>query len=229
MSLNRIKPAILIFLLLSATAVLINSCVHAPYVLPVSERTGDPTICFERDVLPIFIANCTRSGCHNAQDHRSGYALDSYQDIMKKGIVPGNTAASVIWESIAIKTWNVSHMPVDGSINATQLDVIKRWIQTGAIDSGACNATCDSNNYTFSGSILPLIQLYCTGCHNSPSAAGGALTDYSTIQTAAVSGRLIGDIEHLSGYNAMPLGGAQLSDCQIAQVKKWVAAGALNN
>ena len=53
--------------------------------------------------------------------------------------------------------------------------------------------------------------------------------DYNSVMTAATTGRLIGDISHLSGYNDMPLGGTQLQDCQIKQVKKWVAAGALNN
>ncbi|MDR3680123.1 MAG: hypothetical protein P4L41_09170 [Flavipsychrobacter sp.] len=199
--------------------------------MPVNLRTGDPTICFERDILPIFQSNCAKGGCHDASSGRSGYVLDNYKDVIKKGIVPGNPAASKIWQSISMKIFNVEVMPQDGpSLSATDLDLIKRWIATGAIDSGACSTNnCDTTSFTYSGTIAPLMQKYCIGCHNSPSVAGGSLADYTSVKDAAVNGRLLGDIEHLPGYNAMPLGGNMLEDCQITQVKKWVAAGAPNN
>ena len=213
-----------------AMVVTINSCVHAPYVLPVADRTYDPTICFERDILPIFISNCAKSGCHNASSGASGYVLDNYNDIIRKGIVPGNVAASKIWESVDMNIFGVTHMPVQAAgLTTGQLDLLRRWIVAGAVDSGACANNCDSTNYTYSGAILPMMQLNCVGCHNSASAQGGSLADYSSIKAAAVSGRLIGDIKHTPGYNAMPLGGMQLSDCQVAQVTRWVAAGALDN
>ena len=74
-----------------------------------------------------------------------------------------------------------------------------------------------------------MMQTYCVGCHNSAAASGGSLNDYTSVMQAAVNGRMIGDVSHLSGYNAMPLGGTMLEDCQITQIKKWVAAGAPNN
>ena len=205
-----------------------NSCVHAPYVMPVSQRTGDPGICFESDILPIFVSNCAKSGCHDAQTRAGDYVLDNYQDIVSRGIVPGNVAASKIWESVTTGG-EEGKMPVGATaLNATQLDLLRRWISTGAIDGGACAAACDSNNFTYSGAIAPLMNNYCVGCHNSVAAPGGSLTDYNSVRTAAVNGRLIGNIMHTAGYNAMPPG-YQLSDCQVAQVKKWVDAGGPNN
>jgi hypothetical protein len=156
--------------------------------------------------------------------------LDNYADIMRKGIVPGNIAASKIWESVAITTSGDKKMPADrASLNASQLDVLKRWIVAGAVDSGDCTSNCDSTNYTYSGAIAPMISTYCLGCHNSAGAQGGSLADYTSVRNAAVTGRMLGDIRHLTGYNAMPLGGIKLSDCQINQVAKWVADGAPNN
>ncbi len=100
----------------------------------------------------------------------------------------------------------------------------------GAIDTGGCSSNvCDTNSFTYSGAIAPLMQVYCTGCHNATSAPGGSLADYNSVRVAAVNGNMIGDISHLSGYNAMPQGGAKLAECQILQIKKWVAAGAPNN
>ena len=231
MRINR-KNLAYSFLLFAAIFVIINSCTHPPYVMPVSQRTGDPNICFERDILPIFISNCAKSGCHDAESHKSGYKLDNYTDIMKKGIVPGNYAASVIWQSVAVKSFNVSSMPIESAaLSAGDIQLIRTWIATGAIDSGvSCSVNpCDSNNFTYSEAIAPLMKKYCTGCHNSPSSTGGSLADYNSVKEASVNGKLIGNIEHLPGYNAMPTTGIKLSDCQIAQVKKWVAAGALNN
>ncbi len=215
-------------LIFGAGTMMVNSCVHAPYVLPENKRTNDPSICFESDILPIFISNCAKSGCHDAHSGEKGYVLDNYQNIVRKGIVPGNIAASKIWESVAISK-NEDKMPQGApGLNAVQLDLLRRWIVAGAVDGGACTVTCDSNNYTFSGAIKPMIDGYCVGCHNSAAAKGGALTDYNTIMTAAVSGRLIGNISHSAGYNAMPPG-YQISNCEITQMKKWVATGAPNN
>ena len=227
---KNLKVNGLLIFTLAIVALGINSCTHAPFVLPENQRTNDPNICFERDILPIFISNCTQSGCHNAQSNKSGYVLDSYNNIIKKGIVPGNYAASKIWMSVVYNTGEGGKMPKNApALTATELDLIKRWIAYGAVDSGACTNSCDTANFTYNKAILPLIQTYCVGCHNSASAPGGGLTDYTSIMTAAVNGRMIGDISHQAGYNAMPKGGLTLSDCQVTQVKKWVAAGALNN
>lgn len=218
-------------LIIVAGTVAINSCVHEPYVLPASLRTNDPNICFERDILPVFVSNCAMSGCHNAQSHKGGYTLDNYQDIVSKGIVPGNYAASSVYESMVSGNSGEDGglMPRNApALSGTQLDLIKRWIVAGAVDAGACASACDSNNFTYSGAIAPMMRTYCVGCHSSPTSTGGSLADYNSVMNAAVNGKLIGNISHQPGYNAMPIG-MQLSDCEIAQVKKWVAAGALNN
>ena len=208
-----------------------NSCTHSPYVMPENLRTSATGICFEQDILPIFQSNCAKSDCHDANSGRSGYVLDSYADIVKKGIVPGNPEASKIWQSISMQIFNVSVMPKNApGLTMAELDAIREWIAAGAVDSGACSTVaCDTTTYTYSGVIAPMMQLYCTGCHNSASAAGGSLEDYTDVMNAAVNGRLIGDISHSAGYNAMPQVGSILEDCQITQVKKWVAAGAPNN
>jgi hypothetical protein len=227
---KRVLSTTLIVLLLFVIVV-INACKHQVYVMPVSERIGDSSICFERDVLPIFQSNCAKSGCHDASSARAGYVLDSYADIVKNGIMPGNPAASTIWQAIGMKAFNVSTMPPNGvSLTANDLYLIRQWIATGAIDSGACTTSnCDTTLFTYSGVVAPLMQTYCVGCHSSAASAGGSLADYNDVATAAKNGAMIGDIEHLPGYNAMPQGGNMLETCQIKQIKEWVAAGALNN
>ncbi len=223
------RSGLVLGLFVVATTIITTACVHAPYVMPVSQRTGDPTICFERDILPIFVSNCTQSGCHGATGRDNSYRLDNYADIVSNGIVPGNPAASKLFESVAYSTGS-SKMPRGGAaLNATQIDLLRRWIATGAIDGGDCTGGCDSSNFTYSGAIAPMMATYCVGCHNNASVKGGSMSDYNNVKTQAVSGKLIGNIQHLPGFVPMPSAGLKLSDCQIAQVTKWVAAGALNN
>lgn len=210
----------------------IVSCSHDPYVLPENLRKGDPNICFDRDILPIFQSACVRGGCHDAASNKEGYTLDSYDNIVKKGIVPGNAAASVIWQSIQQGIFGVKAMPEDAPrLPQQSIDLIKRWINTGAINGGVSCGTsaCDTNTYTYSGAVAPIMQTYCVGCHYSSSVAGGSLADYNSVREATINGRLIGDIKHLAGYNPMPQGGAKLEDCKIRQIEKWAESGAPNN
>ncbi|MGV3539819.1 MAG: c-type cytochrome [Rufibacter sp.] len=89
---------------------------------------------------------------------------------------------------------------------------------------------CDTNNVTFSGTVAGILNSNCTSCHNASLANGGVTLDtYAGAKIPAQSGKLLGVINHASGYPAMPQGGAKLSDCNIAKIKKWVDAGAPNN
>lgn len=212
------------------SAIVLHGCKHEPYVLPAVQQTGDPDICFERDILPIFQSNCAKSGCHDAASREDGYTLDNYANIVKKGIVPGNPAASKIFKSVTTETGE-DFMPKDAPpLSDASISLLRRWIAAGAVDGGACGSSpCDSNIFTYSGAVAPIMQTYCVGCHYGPSVPGGSLTDYASVREAAVNGKMLGDIKHLAGFNPMPQGGNKLSDCQIAQIQKWVDNGAPND
>lgn len=94
-------------------------------------------------------------------------------------------------------------------------------------ESALPNSTsgCDTTNaISYSSQIVPILNSACTGCHNSSGSAHD-LTTHSAVQVDALAGTLYNDV--FSG--AMPQGGSKLSDCDIAKIKKWVDAGALNN
>jgi hypothetical protein len=97
------------------------------------------------------------------------------------------------------------------------------------------NSNCDTTNVTYSLTIYPLINSNCTSCHSGQAPEGNILlTDYTTISTqAAISagqfGSLYGAISHDPGNSPMPKNSAQLTDCEIKQVKIWIDAGSPNN
>lgn len=190
----------------------------------------DSSVCFERDILPIFQNDCAMAHCHDAVTHEHGYDLSSYATIISRGVAKYNGAASALYTKCL--SGKMPPAPFSKLTN-TQLNFIKVWIDNGAPDDTGCVVTCDTSNFTYATGVKPILEANCYTCHSTsaaPGAGNGVVLDtYTGVQTQALNGKLLGDLSHASGYNAMPLGGRQLSDCKIIQVRKWINAGALNN
>ncbi|MEO8085269.1 MAG: hypothetical protein ABI763_00530 [Bacteroidota bacterium] len=89
---------------------------------------------------------------------------------------------------------------------------------------------CDSGAVTYSGKVLSIIQTNCYACHTSSNALGNMnLEGYTNLKIVADNGKLIGVTEHQNGFSPMPQGGAQLSTCDINDIKKWISDGTPDN
>ena len=92
---------------------------------------------------------------------------------------------------------------------------------------------CDTTVTKFSTEIKPILSSYCLSCHSNsaaPSSGGGVkLQDYADVTTYVSNGRLVGSIEHRSGFSPMPKGGGTLSNCDISIINAWISKGALND
>ncbi|HCQ28866.1 MAG TPA: hypothetical protein DIU39_01185 [Flavobacteriales bacterium] len=92
------------------------------------------------------------------------------------------------------------------------------------------NASCDTLNVTYSGTISIILEAQCNGCHSGTIPAGGIKTDnYTDVKALVDNGKLMGVIKHEPGYSPMPKGGQKLSDCDISKFEVWIRNGALNN
>jgi len=235
-SLNLNKSPFTLSSLIFTLIMIVGSCMHDPFIDPSSLNNGEVstpgcttsgTVCFESSVLPIFISSCARSGCHDATTREEGYVLDSYANIIKKGIKPGDANDSKIYE-VLFESGDDA-MPPDGPLTKAQKDSIAAWINQGAKNTTNCNCSCDPTQFTYAAIIQPIINNQCVGCHKPGSLSGNVdLSTYSGVKVQASNGKLVGSVSHTVGYAAMPKG-AKLSDCQIIQIKNWVDAGALNN
>ncbi len=91
---------------------------------------------------------------------------------------------------------------------------------------------CDTTATPLGAVVEPILVGNCYGCHSASAAAGAGaginLEDFNSLQGWALNGRLVTSIEH-TGCCPMPKGGARLPECQILQIKTWVARGAQNN
>jgi len=215
---------------------LVSNCVHDPLVDPENPGenpepgcTQSNTVCFESNVLPIFVSSCAKPGCHDAVTHEEGFILDSYSNIVRKGIKPGNANDSEIYE-VLFKDGDDRMPPSpDAPLTQAQKDSIKVWINQGAKNTTDCNCYCDENQFTYAATIQPLVNSKCVGCHKPGSLSGNIdLSTYSAVKVQVDNGKFLGSVTHAVGYSPMPQGG-KLSDCEISQITKWINAGALNN
>lgn len=188
----------------------------------------NPRACFTRDILPVLVSRCASAGCHDAITHKEGYIFTSYSTT-RTAVVPGDPGDSKLYEVIT-KTSGEDRMPPAGSaqLTLTEIDSIRKWISYGALDEN-CGEICDTiNPVTFSGTIWPVIQTSCLGCHSGTSPSGNInLGSYAAVSVQAGNGMLIKSLKG-DGVPKMPPAGS-FSPCRIRQFEIWVSNGFQNN
>ena len=223
------------FLVVSFLAVVVFSkCEHEPDVIPATPPiatthmgpTCNPdTVYFTNTILPMIISNCAMAGCHDAITHAEGLNLTSYSQIIRY-ISPGNPNGSKLYKNMVGYD---NPMPPAGALPQAQLDAFYKWIMQGA-KNNTCNegGSCDTLNVSFSASLVPIINNYCRGCHNSATSSSGVnLDNYNGVLTVANNGQLMGG---LTGKLAlMPKYGQPMSTCAIGKFREWIKEGAKNN
>jgi hypothetical protein len=184
--------------------------------------------CFSRDILPALVSRCASTNCHDAVSHKSGYNFTNYINTAK-AVRAGNPGSSKLYQVIQI-SGGEDLMPPSGypALSVAEIDSIGKWIGYGALNEN-CGEICDTiNPVTFAGTIWPVIQSSCTGCHSGTSPSGNVLlTSYSDVATVASGGLLLNSLKG-NGVTKMPPS-ISFSTCRIRQFEIWVNNGSLNN
>jgi mono/diheme cytochrome c family protein len=157
--------------------------------------------------------------------------LTTYSSIINTADVrAGNPEGSDLYE-VLVETdpdKDIMPPPGEGNLSAAQIALIRKWIEQGARNNSCEN--CDTLNVTFSGTIFPLIQNNCAGCHSGANPQGNiSLTNYTQINARVQSGQLFGAVNHEAGFTPMPFNQPKLPPCQLDQIRIWIEAGAPNN
>jgi len=99
--------------------------------------------------------------------------------------------------------------------------------------AGYTVSTCDSSGViSYAAQVVPVLQNNCgtnNSCHSSANTSGYDLSSYAGVNSVALNGDLINAISWTGTVPQMPQNGSQLDDCNLTIIKKWVAAGHLNN
>ncbi len=183
-----------------------------------AQPVGGPTWA---DVSPIIASKCLT--CHATAD-MTGLAMDTYADLMagsKEGpvIVPGNSADSILYTIQAAG----GH---PGQLTDEELATVQAWIDTGAVESAQ-----PASAPVWEGDIASLFESKCTTCHGDSAMGGLNLTNYVDAIKGGATGAVItpGDSTNSLLIVKQEAGGhpGQLTPDEIARVKAWIDAGAL--
>jgi hypothetical protein len=217
------KKTFLLYGVISVIFLLFFSCKHqGPY-------PGED-ICFETEIKPIFISNCTASGCHNAEDHEEGYDFTTYSGILK-GLKKHDPEDSEIYEVITDN--GDDQMPPSpwASLTEEQIQLIYDWIEAGAPLNEGCEMAvyCDTTNVTYSVTISSILNNYCIGCHNASVTSNNIKLDtYNDVKVYVDNGKLMGSILHQYPFLSMPPM-STMDSCGIKKIQNWIQQGAPNN
>lgn len=197
--------------------------------ITITQPTDPNLVCFERDVLPIFINNCTM--CHGNEVQEEGLNFTTYQGILRGFGDDQKPEENDILEKITDDDpRDLMPPPPRKPLSAEQIETIRKWIQQGAKNT-ACNtnpAQCDTTNVTYANFVRGVMETNCTGCHTGAGAYNNNV-DLSTqagVKAVALdNNRLMSAIDH-SGQFDMPKGGQKLDDCTIDKIRAWIRRGA---
>lgn len=202
-------------LLVIFVVIILVSCKNETTPPIIDENTIPSGICFDSDILPLVQSNCAKSGCHTGGDEDPD--LSNYNNIMKL-VKAGDPLNSKLYK---YAIGSEMPPPPDQPLNLEQVTLIYGWIKQGALNN---TCACDTNIYTFSEAVNPIIKRNCLGCHGANSNI-----PLNTFQQISDNADLIlADITYQN--NPMPKPpAAKLSDCKIRQIEKWIQSGKLNN
>ena len=115
-------------------------------LLATSIARGEEKVTYQDHVRPIFVASCL--GCHNPDKKKAGLDLSTYAGAMAgssggKVIEPGDPDMSMLY--LAVTHQQEPFMPKDAAkLPDKQIEVIKKWLAGGALDTGASVAATSS-------------------------------------------------------------------------------------
>ncbi len=79
--------------------------------------------------------------------------------------------------------------------------------------------------YTYTADIKPIMEQYCTNCHNTNQKAGYNFLLLTDVKKGATNGYLLGTIKHAFGYSPMPEMAPQLDKPTIDKIECWIKNG----
>jgi hypothetical protein len=89
------------------------------------------------------------------------------------------------------------------------------------------NNSCDTTNVTYTGTLVPILNSSCTGCHSGSNPSGSiTLTSIASLQLQVSSGMLMKALTG-TGVPIMPPSGS-LSACKTGLFQIWIRTGMPN-
>lgn len=225
--------------MLSRVAALVLVIVSGSFYLRLDASepsTPSTKVSYFKDIRPIFQTQC--QGCHQPAKANGGYIMTEFAamfrvgDSGKPGIVPGKPQQSYLIDEIKLTKDGKAEMPKGRNpLKPTEIELITRWIEQGAIDDTPASAKATPVD----ADHPPVYQLppVLTSLAYSPDGKILAVTGYHEIllhkaDGTGLIGRLVGVSERVQALAFSPdgklLAAAAGSPARFGEVQIWDVA-----
>lgn len=200
---------------------------------------------FVKQVKPLLEGACTH--CHGAKEDKGDFRMHTKADMMKgnengPGLTPGDLKKSSIYTTLILPEDDDLVMPPskEGLLEASQIAVIKQWIEQGAPwpDGVTLEETPRAH---FAKKIQPILEENCVSCHTPEKKKGDWIltSKKEAFETGDNAPNIVpfdsakSAIYHLTALDAddddlMPpaKSGGPLKKEEITLLKLWIEQGA---
>jgi len=219
---------------LAASRLWILFSIAIAILLPASPAAAQTT--FERDVLPIFTANCL--SCHGGTSiyTQAGLDLRTVNSVLRGSlngpvVVKGSPDKSLLYQKVSTRAMPPAAFKL--TLTDIQIETIHRWIEAGAPSEKPAEKTEPDEELTrFEKQALPILLAKCVSCHGAgtPMASldlrtldavlKGGTTGSVVMEGASDKSMLIRNI--LSSKMPPPGTNASVTPAELETLRQWI-------
>lgn len=139
-------------------------------VSPSNSTADEPHLVFETDIQPVLAAKCGK--CHTEKVQKGGLDLSTINGVRRGGESGDAAVTDSLDESMLWIMIDGGDMPPKGQpqLTSQELDLIERWIATGAHANTPATADAQQINQH---DVIPIVHLRCVTCHGARRQDGG--------------------------------------------------------
>jgi mono/diheme cytochrome c family protein len=142
-------------------------------LLAATLQAAESSPTFERDILPIFTANCFN--CHSGGsliglDLRTAEATlqGSHQGPV---VIKGSPEKSPLFQKVSSRTMPPPAFKL--KLTDAQIETVRKWIADGAPHEETKNGSLQAATVQFDKAVKPILATRCTGCHGAGKPMAG--------------------------------------------------------
>jgi len=121
--------------ILITASLLMNSCYYDSIYEPIDDGPdnggGTDIVSYQNDIIPLW-SQCI--GCHSGNEPPDMQNNVSYDNLLNGYVVPGNADSSNLYKSL-LNLDGVPLMPPGGQWPDSKINLVKDWINQGALDN----------------------------------------------------------------------------------------------
>ena len=193
---------------------------------------AEPSPGFERDILPIFSANCFN--CHSSGS-LVGLDLRTAESTLRGShqgpvVIKGSPEKSPLFQKVSSRAMPPPAFKL--KLTEAQIETIKNWILAGAPYDESKRGNLQMETARFDESIKPLLQDRCVSCHGTGKPMAGLdLRTLASVLQGSRNGPVVEEgaadkslllRKTLNGSMPPKGAGAPLTDSEIHALRQWI-------